>query len=253
MENSMKFRLLLISITLLLNACASIEKEESADWKAEQFYKQAKQDLDKGSFEQAIANFQLLEARYPFGSYTQQAQLDLAYAYYKFDEHISAVSSAEHFIKLHPRHPNVDYAYYLKGLANFHRGQGLSEKFFKRDYSKINQTQLKDAYQNFDTLIRKFPDSRYNADARQRMIFLRNKMAQHELQTAQYYFKRSAYIAAVNRGQYILSHFDGAPIIPDALALMAQAYEKLDMPELAAESWQILRLNQADHPALASR
>ncbi|MDQ7075972.1 MAG: outer membrane protein assembly factor BamD [Gammaproteobacteria bacterium] len=249
----MKFRLLLISITLLLNACASLEKEESADWKAEQFYKQAKRDLDKGSFEQAIANFQLLEARYPFGSYTQQAQLDLAYAYYKFDEHLSAISSADHFIKLHPRHQNVDYAYYLKGLANFHRGQGLTEKFFKRDYSKINQRQLKDAYQSFDTLIRKFPDSRYNADARQRMIFLRNKMAQHELQTAQYYFKRSAYIAVVNRGHYILSHFDGAPSIPNTLALMAQAYEKLDMPELAKESWQILQENQADHPALASR
>ncbi|MCB1755041.1 MAG: outer membrane protein assembly factor BamD, partial [Gammaproteobacteria bacterium] len=198
----------------------------------------------------AIEYFESLEARYPFGEYTQQAQLDIAYAYLKQDEFDNAIAAADQFIKLHPRSPAVAYAYYLKGLSNFSRGQSTMERLFPRDMSRVDQSWLRSAFADFDTLIRRYPNSKYVDDAKQRMVFLRSEMAHHELITAEYYYVRGAMVAAINRAQYLLDHYDKTPYTADALAVMAKAYQAMGKDELASKTLDLLAQNDPEHEAL---
>lgn len=237
-------------LLLWLSACA-ISEDKRNDWTAQQFYNEAKQALEASEFERAIENFEMLEARYPFGRHAQQAQLDIAYAYYRFDEMDSAIAAAERFIRLHPTNPYVDYAYYLKGLANYNRGRSLLETFFPRDFSQLNQHWVRQSFRDFATLVRKFPDSRYSKDAQHRLHYLRNKMAEHELRTAQFYFDRGAWVAAANRSRYLVENYSQTPSVPDALALLADAYLELDMQALAQSALRVLRANAPQHEALA--
>ena len=229
--------------------CASAPNPaRDASASAEDLYRSAKGALSRGDFLTAIDTFETLGARYPFGTYTQQAQLDIAYAYLQQDENDNAIAAADRFIKLYPRSDDVDYAQYMKGLANYRRGGSAFEKVFPRDMARVNQNWLRSAYAEFDTLVRRYPDSRYAADAQERMVFLRDEMARHELITARFYFERGAMVAVVNRVTYLLEHFDGSRHVPDALALMASAYEALGQQDLAADTRRVLAETAPEHP-----
>ncbi len=232
-------------LLLLLAGCSLLPEEidETKDWSASKLYNEAKDQLNDGNYETAIKYFESLEARYPFGPYAQQAELEVAYAYYKFDEPDSAIAAADRFIKIHPRHPNVDYAYYLRGLANFGRGQSLIDRYLPLDPSERDPGAARHSFQDFGELVRKFPNSRYAEDARQRMIFLRNNLAMYEVHVADYYLRRSAYVAAANRAEYVIQHYDRTPAIPRALEILVQAYRKMDMNSLAQDAQRVLQMN----------
>ncbi|MDO6460349.1 outer membrane protein assembly factor BamD [Granulosicoccaceae sp. 1_MG-2023] len=247
-------RLIPISLMLLLliTGCASTgnpgdEHDPTRDWSAEKLYREATKKMNRGEYDTAVSYFETLESRFPFGDYTRQAQLDIAYAYLKQDEFDNAIASADQFIKLHPQHEAVAYAYYIKGLANFSRGQSMMERLFPRDIAKVDQNWLQSAYANFDTLLRRYPDSQYSEDARQRMIYLREQMARHELLTARYYYKRGAMVAAINRCDYLLEHFGQTPSAPKALEIMVKAYRVMGQDDLADKTLAILALNDPDN------
>jgi len=234
-----------------LSACATQRSGAAPDLdSAEGIYNQAKSALNQGDFLTAIDIFETLGARYPFGTFTQQAQLDVAYAYLKQDDFDSAISTADRFIKLYPRSEQIDYAYYIKGVSHFSRGGSALERIFPRDMSAVNQNWLRSAFAEFDTLVRRFPDSQYSGDARERMAFLRDEMARHELSTAQFYYERGAMVAVVNRVNSLLTQFDGSKHVPNALALMANAYQSLGQADLQSDTLRVLSLTDPGHPAL---
>lgn len=242
-----------LAFSLLLGACSWLPepRDETAGWSASRLYSAARAAMAEGDYETAIKHLETLEARYPFGRYAQQAQLEVAYAYYKYDEPESAIAAAERFIKLHPRHPHVDYAWYLKGLINFKRGRGFLDRFFPSDPAQLDQAALRQAYHDFGELIRRFPESRYAPDARQRMVYLRNVMAEHEIAVARFYMRRGAYVAAVNRASTVVQRYDRSPAMAEALAILVEAYRRLELPRLAADAERLLRLNFPDHPLVA--
>lgn len=237
---------------LLLGGCSFFgDKEDAtASWSAERLYSEAKGQLDAGNYTTAVEYYEKLESRFPFGVYGQQALLDLAYAYYKTDETDLAISSAERFIKLYPQNDHVDYAYYLKGLANFNRGKGFIERFLPVDSSQRDPSSALVAFNDFSELLRLFPDSLYAEDAEKRMIYLRNLLADHEMEVARYYMRRGAFLAAANRARYVVEKYPRTPSIPDALALMAKAYKVMEMEKLSADALRVLERNYPDHPGL---
>lgn len=245
----------LVLVFALLTGCAAdgvAPHDPTKNWSAEKLYSEAKRKLAVKEYVTAIEYFETLEARFPFGEFTQQAQLDIAYAYFKQDEFDNAIAAADQFIKLHPRHKAVAYAYYIKGLSNFSRGQSTMERMFPRKMERVDQSWLRAAFADFDALVKRFPDSEYVADARQRMIHLRNEMAHHELITGEYYYTRGAMVAAINRAQYLLDHFDQTPHTADALALMVKAYKAMGKDELAEDARRILALNDPNHKSLSN-
>jgi len=240
----------MLLISALFSGCASTAPIDETS-SAEELYRSAKRSLNQGDFLTAIDTFETLGARYPFGSFTQQAQLDIAYAYFKQDEFDNAISSAERFIKLYPSSDSIDYAFYMKGLSHFSRGGSFMERMFPRDMARVNQNWLRSAFAEFDTLIRRFPDSKYVPDAMERMAFLKDEMARHELTTARFYYQRGAMIAVVNRVNFLLEHFDGSKHVPNALALMASAYGSLGQADLKKDTLRVLSRTEPKHPALA--
>ena len=242
--------LLLIAILALTAACSSKQPEVDENLSEVELYQQAQADLDNRSYTQAIAKLKALESRYPFGRYAEQAQLELIYAYYKNAEPEAAKSSAERFIRLHPQHANVDYAYYLKGLASFDQDRGLLARFLPLDMTKRDPGAARDSYNEFAQLTSRYPTSRYAPDAKQRMIYLRNLLAAYEIHVGHYYLTRQAYVAAANRGRYVVENFQETPSVGDGLAIMTEAYQRLSMDDLAATSLETLKLNYPDHPSL---
>ena len=245
---------LILSVSIAGCAAFARQEDKTRGWSAQRLYSEAKNSLALGDYESAINYYEKLEQRYPFGAYAQQAQLDVAYAYYKYQEPAAAIAACDRFIKLHPRHPNVDYAYYLKGLTNFKQGKGfiteLVERYVPADDSEHDTGALRDAFVAFGELTRRFPNSVYSADAEQRMVYLRNMLARHEIHVANYYMKRQAYVAASNRAKYVIENYQRTPAVADALVIMVQAYTELELFELAAQSLRVLRLNYPDHPDL---
>ena len=241
--------LLLIAIFALTAACSSNETVDENLGEVE-LYQQAQADLDNKSYTSAISKLKALESRYPFGRFAEQAQLELIYAYYRNVEPEAARSAAERFIRLHPQHPNVDYAYYLKGLAAFDQDNGLLARFMPLDMSKRDPGAARDSYNEFARLTSRYPNSRYAPDAKQRMIFLRNRLAANEVHVGQYYLTRKAYVAAANRGRYVVENFQETPAVGDGLALMVEAYQHLGLDDLAASSLATLKLNYPQHPSL---
>lgn len=237
----------------ILTGCASQPSAPLRVDSAQELYRTAKRSLNQGDFLSAIATFETLGARYPFGSYTQQAQLDIAYAYLKQDEFDSAIDAADRFIKLYPRSENIDYAYYIKGVSHFSRGGSAMERIFPRDMAKVNQAWLRASFSEFDNLVRRFPNSKYAADSVTRMAFLKDEMARHELITARFYYQRGAMVATINRVNYLLERFDGSKHVPNALALMAGAYESLGQKDLQQDTLRVLALTNPKHPALKDR
>ena len=243
--------LLLIAILALTAACSSKEVLDENLSEAE-LYQQAQTDLDNGSYTSAVTKLKALESRYPFGRYAEQSQLELIYANYKNAEPEAARSSAERFIRLHPQHPNVDYAYYLKGLASFDQDRGIVARFLPLDMTKRDPGAARDSYNEFAQLTSRYPNSRYAPDSKQRMIYLRNLLASYEIHVAHYYLTRQAYVAAANRGRYVVENFQETPSVGDGLAVMVEAYQRLTLDDLAATSLETLKLNYPDHPSLVN-
>lgn len=237
--------ILLSALGLLFSACSLLpdQIDETRDWSAQRLYSEAKQSLNEKSYERAIDLYEKLEARYPFGRYAQQALIESAYAYFKYDEPDTAIATLDRFMKTYPRHPHIDYALYLKGLINFTRGDTFIDRFLPRDPSERDAGAARQAFFDFQELVRRFPDSKYAPEAEQRMRFLRNNLAAYELHVADYYMRRGAYIAAANRGRYIVESYQGTPAVKDGLQMMIKAYNKLGLEELAADAERVYQLN----------
>jgi outer membrane protein assembly factor BamD len=242
--------LLLIATLAFVAACSSNKPEVDENLSETELYQQAQEDLSSNSYNNAIAKLKALESRYPFGRYAEQAQLELIYAYYKNVEPEAAKSAAERFIRLHPQHANVDYAYYLKGLASFDQDRGLIARFIPLDLTKRDPGAARDSYNEFAQLTSRYPNSRYAPDAKARMVYLRNLLAAYEIHAGRYYLTRQAYVAAANRGRYVVENFQETPAVADGLALMVEAYQRLELNDLAATSLETLKLNYPDHPSL---
>lgn len=243
----MNFRTVLfaVAMTASLSGCGLLPevKDETAGWSAQKLYSAAKDNLNDGDFEKAIKLYETLEARYPYGRYAQQAQLEIAYAYYKDNEPISAIAACDRFIKLHPNHPNVDYAYYLKGLSNFVEDESLLSQLSNQDMAERDPKAARDSFLAFKELITRFPESKYAADAQARMKYLVNAIASNEVYVAKYYLKREAYVAAANRAKSVVKSYPEAPAVEEALAVMVVAYDKLGINDLRDDALKILKLN----------
>ena len=234
-----------IAIAFSLAGCgpAKEDLDLTADWSAEKFYISARAELAQENYLTAIEYYETLESRFPFGKYATQAQIDVAYAYYKFDEPDSAITAIDRFIKLHPRNPGVDYAYYLKGLVNFERGGSVLDVLAERDLSDFDKNLLLAAFNDFRVLTQRFPDSKYVPDSRKRMVFLRNQLARSDLSIANYYASREAWIAVTNRTRFILQNYQGSSVIKPTLELQLRAYQALELEDLAHETQRIIDLN----------
>ena len=247
-------RILFLVCTIIISGCSMFNGENEYDptdsYSAEQLYAEAKGALDSGNYSKAVELYEKLEGRFPFGVYGQQALLDLAYAYFKNDDTDSSISAAQRFIKLYPQNSHVDYAYYVKGLANFERGKGFTERYLPIDAAQRDPGSALTAFQDFSEMVRLFPDSQYAEDAKQRMVYLRNLLADHEVNVANYYMRRGAYVAAVNRARYVVEKYPRTPAIPDALVIMAKAYKVMEMNELSEDAIRVLELNYPNHPGL---
>src|SRR5690606_36247030 len=215
-----------------------------------QFYQEAQEAIESNNMVLAIDRLQGLESRYPFGRYAAQAKLDLIYAHYRALDYEAAAAVAERFINTYPDHAQLDYAYYMKGLASFSVDRGLLERFIPSDFTERDMGPARESFEDFNRLLNRFPNSVYAADARQRMVYLRNLMAAYELKAADFYMRRGAYVAAANRGRYVVENFDTSPAVPDGLAVMAKAYAELGLEDLKASAVAVLRHNYPDHPAL---
>lgn len=240
---------LILALILALGLTGCGPKEEidpTADWSVERFYLEARSELDDGNYLTAIEYYETLESRFPFGKHAMQAQIDVAYAYYKFDEPDSAITAIDRFIKLHPRHPSVDYAYYLKGLVNFERGGTILDAVSERDPSEFDKNLMLRAFNDFKLLTQRFPSSKYATDARKRMIYLRDELARSDYNVATYYASRDAWVAVTGRTQFILRNYQGTSVIKPTLELQLKAYQILGLDQLAQDTQRIIDLNYGD-------
>lgn len=234
-----------LSIVLLVSGCGLLpdQIDVTAGWSANKLYAEAKDAMAEGAYDKAITYFEKLEARFPYGRYAQQAQLEVAYAYFRQQEAASAIAACDRFIRLHPNHPNVDYAYYLKGLANFNEDLGLLGYISNQDLSERDPRAARDSFDAFKDLVKKFPESRYAPDATARMNYLVNALASHEVHVARYYLNRGAYVAAVNRAQYAVKTYADAPTNEEALFIIIKAYDLMGMKDLRDDTERVMRKN----------
>ena len=232
----------------LVAACGLLPDaaDETRGWSAQKLYAEAKDNLNSRNYEQAIKYYEKLESRYPYGRYAQQAQLEIAYAYYKDNEPAQAVTAAGRFIKLHPNHPSVDYAYYLKGLANFTEDPGWTGYVSGQDMTERDPKAAYEAFDAFKDLATRFPESRYTPDAVARMNYLVNALASHEIHVARYYMKRKAYVAAANRVQYALKAYPRAPANEEGLVILVAAYDALGLKDLRDDAERVMKKNFPD-------
>ncbi|WP_131862328.1 outer membrane protein assembly factor BamD [Crenobacter luteus] len=237
----------IVAATLLalgLAACATTEpKDETRGWTVEKLYSEARDELNSGNYTRAIKLYETLEARFPYGRYAQQAQMDLAYTHYKDGEPEQAIAAADRFIKLHPAHANLDYIYYLKGLVYYNDDSSVLAKWAGQDLSERDPKATREAFLAFRELVSRFPDSQYAPDARDKMLKLVNALGGHEMHVARYYMKRGAYLAAANRAQSVVKEYANTPFVEEALALMVSAYDKLGMKPLGDDARRVLALN----------
>ncbi|OQW83660.1 MAG: outer membrane protein assembly factor BamD [Proteobacteria bacterium ST_bin16] len=242
-------RSLAFILLLTLSACKLLQDrtEDQQDWSANRFYSEAKEKLNEGNYTAAIKLYESLEARYPYGRIAQQAQLEIAYAHYKNEEHASAIAATDRFIKLHPNHQNVDYAYYIKALSNFNDNWGMMGFLLrgplKQDMSERDSKASYESFENFKELVTRYPESKYAADSRQRMAYLLNSIAMSDIHVARYYMKRKAYVAAANRAQNVVKEYPRTPATEEALYIMIKAYEALEMHDLREDAERVMRIN----------
>ena len=232
-----------VLLALNLSGCGNKAREQVGS--ADKLYEMAKRAADNGNYRDATQYYEQLEARFPFTNSARQGQLDLMYAYYKNRESEAAIDQADQFIRENPAHPRVDYAYYIKGLVQFERNPNFLERWFNADLSQRPPIDARKSFQAFQTLLQRFPTSEYAEDSRQRMIFLRNRLAAYEVYVASHYLERGAYVGAINRAKYTVENYDGSPQILQALQIMAESYRRLGMADLAADTDKVLKANYA--------
>lgn len=240
MRIAIKPLIVTVSLLAVLSGCGRDSDNIVQEAGPEALYERGVSSMSSGNFQLALGYFQALEARFPFSNVTRQAQLDMVYAYYRSRQYESAIDAAEEFERENPTHPRVDYCLYMKGLAYFDEAPGLIERLFRVDMTERPPRDTMQAFSIFQELLRRFPSSQYAPDARERMIFLRNRLAAYENHVAEYYMTRGAYVAAVNRAKYSLEHYPGAPALQESLTIMVDAYEQLGMRELAEDAQRVL-------------
>jgi len=248
MHPSLLPRLLIVaalSLASLLAGCSSLSdtKDETIGWSANKLYGEAKDAMSGRDWTKAIKHLEKLEARFPYGRFAQQAQIEIAYAYYRENERASAIAAADRFIKLHPNHPSVDYAYYLKGLVNFTEDGGIFARFSSQDMTERDPKAAREAFASFRELVTRFPDSKYAADGAARMKYLVNALAQNEVHVARYYMKRNGYVAAANRAQYVVQNYPQTPAVEESVFIMVKAYDALGMADLRDDADKVMRKN----------
>ncbi len=251
----MKKILLVAALSAVLGGCAgtgTVDKDAqiTQDWSVEKLYAEAQDELNSNNYTRAVKLYELLESRFPQGRYAQQAQLDTAYAYYKDEEREKALAAVERFRRLHPQHPNMDYALYLKGLILFNEDKSFLNKMALQDWSDRDPKANREAYQTFAELVQRYPQSKYAADASERMAKLVDALAGHEIAVARYYAKRGAYLAAANRAQNIVTGFQNTRFVEEALAIMEMSYQKLGRTKLAEDTRRVLAQNFPQSPYL---
>jgi outer membrane protein assembly factor BamD len=224
--------------------CTSIEK--STNWTVEEFHAKARVHLDAGEWEQAIDYYHQLERRYPYGNYAEQSQLEVIYAYYRNREVELAISSADQFIRLHPTHPRIDYAYYLKALSIFQSSASLLDRLSPVDPSRRDPSPAREAFEAFQTLVTLFPKSSYAGNARQRMAEILDLIAQHEINIGRYYLRQGAHVAALNRAKYVIEYYPDASVVEDALGIMVAVYKKMGFDTLLDDTMRVLQQNYPD-------
>jgi len=235
--------LLFLAAALLFAGCKSADVDETAGWSAQKLYGEAKDAMANKVWDKAIKYLEKLEARYPYGRFAQQAQLDVSYCYWKDGQRAAAIAATDRFIKLYPNHASVDYAYYLKGLINFNENQGLFSVIDSPDLSERDSKGTRESFEAFKELVLRFPESKYSDDARARMRYLVNSLAQYEVHVARYYMKRAAYVAAANRAQYAVVNYPQAPANEEAVFIMVKAYDALGMADLRDAADRVMRKN----------
>ena len=244
-----------MALGLLLTACAStstVDKDSqiTQDWSVQRLYKEAHGELMHHNYTRAEKLYEILQARFPYGAYAEQAQLDTAYAYYKDSENDRALAAIEQFQRLYPKHTNMDYALYLKALIQLNEDKSFVSKLAKQDWSDRDPKANREAYLTFAELVERFPNSKYATDAREKMQKLLNALAGHELSVARYYMKRGAWLAAAGRAQTIISQYQNTPNVEEALAIMVAAYKKLNEQKLSNDAKRVLAQNFPNSPYL---
>ncbi len=237
-------RLSLVPLTLVaalvLQACSSTSRDETAGWSPNKIYSEAQDERNSGNFDKAVVLFEKLEGRAAGTPLAQQAQLDKAFTHYKAGEQAQALAAVDRFMKLHPASPAMDYALYLKGLINFNDNLGLLGSLSRQDLSERDQKAAKESFESFRELVERFPNSRYAGDARARMTYIINSLAQYEVHVARYYYNRGAYVAAINRAQAALAEYTNAPALEEALYILIQSYDALGMTELRDDARRVM-------------
>jgi outer membrane protein assembly factor BamD len=233
-------------LCVLLAACATDLQDETVGWSAQRLYGEAKDAMSNKDWPRAIRYLEKLEARYPYGRFAQQAQLEIAYAHWKDNERASAVAAVERFIKMYPNHASVDYAWYLKGLINFNDQYGLMTWLTSPDMSDRDPKSTRESFAAFKEVVTRFPESKYVPDATARMRYLINALAAHEVHVARYYMKRGAYLAAANRAQFAIRHYAQAPATEEAVFVLVLAYDRLGMNDLREAADRVMRNNFPD-------
>jgi outer membrane protein assembly factor BamD len=244
--NTSKRNLSLLSIfilSIMISSCSSNEEIPDERLLEKELYDQAQLRLKNGSYSTAIRSLEALESRFPFGRYAEQAQAELIYAYYMNAQFEASQSAAERFINLHPRHTHSGYAYYMKGLASFTDDSGLFSRYFQSDLAKREVVMAQQSFDELSDFIARYPDSKYVPHAKQRMIYLRNLLAQHEVYVADFYMKRGAYLAAIGRAKYVIEHLPNTPQTPYALSILVEAYGLMEYEELRKINLEILNSN----------
>ena len=238
-----------VLVAAIASGCAGRKKEggvnqDYAQQQVEELYKKAKRSLDTGNYSFAIDYYRALEASFPFGEYTEQAKLDMIYAFNKTDQSDKAIEAADNFISLYPTHKNVDYAYYMKGVATFQKKSGRLDRFIKGGENSVRDPKpFKDSMEAFQELIKRYPDSTYTDDAKQRIVYIKNALAERELAVAQFYFDSKTYVAAVNRCKHIIYRFETSPAVEGALQLMEKSYVEMGLDDLAESTHKVLLAN----------
>ena len=247
-------RLAMLLVVVMVSGCNLLPevRDETADMSAEALYKLANDSMRSGNYTRAIKLYETLESRFPYGRHAQQAILESAYANYRSNETAAAVAGCDRFIRTYPNHPNVDYAYYLKGLVNFREDQGLFGYVYELDLSEREPKGMRESFAAFKELVAKFPESRYAQDATDRMKYLTNSLALYEVKVARYYYNRGAYVAAVNRAQGSLVGYPRTPANEDALVILIRSYDKLGLVQLRDDSQRILQLTYPKSEYFAS-
>lgn len=237
---------LAVFLLFTLVACSSDPAKEAENLTADQLYAQARESMDDHSYEKAIKQWETLQSRFPYGRYAQQAQMEIAYAYYKHSEPAPALGALERFEKMYPNSAHLDYVLYLKGLVNFNENiNSMLGTLFEQDPAERDPVALRDSFDSFKELVTRYPDSKYSPDARVRMQYLLDTLANGDIKVASYYLRRGAYVAAVNRAKNVLVNYPQTPQTRDALQIMVQAYAAMGMKDLSADTKKILDLNVA--------